>query len=76
MLDTRTATSLISVDFLANVGHSILPTKLTAKGAGKQAIELLGVVSLQISMCNVIFEFKFQRGAFFGYILFGFVRSK
>lgn len=44
MLDTGSGERVITDDFLANVEYSILSTKLTAKGAGQQTIEVVGVV--------------------------------
>lgn len=75
MLDTGTAISLITADFFANVEHNVVTTKMTAKGAGRQTIELFGDVSLQISLWDVTSEFEFHSGAVFRYILFGVVRS-
>lgn len=37
-----------------------MPTKLAATGAGQRTIELLGVMSLQMSLCDVTSEFKFH----------------
>lgn len=60
MLDTVAAKSLIAAYMLDTLVHEILPLKLTAKVPGQQTIELMGTVTLGISLCDVTSTFKFH----------------
>lgn len=58
-LSSRAAISLVAADMLDTLDYQILPIELTAVGASRQTNELMGVVTLQVFLCDITSTFEF-----------------